>query len=62
MWSRFKNYLIGARQEFRQVHWPSREEAIRLTSVVILVSIALAIFLGLFDELFTYLLKVLIIR
>lgn len=38
--------------ELRKVSWPSREEALGLTWVVILVMIAMAIFLGGLDYLF----------
>ncbi len=38
--------IRDTRSEIRKVHWPSREETTRLTIVVIALSIALAIFLG----------------
>ena len=34
------------RSELRKITWPTREETIRLTLVVIALSIALALFLG----------------
>ena len=48
------------RAEIRKIHWPSREETTRLTIVVIVLSIALAIFLGVmvdyvFSRLFQFL-------
>ena len=39
------------------MNWPTRQEAIRLTSVVIGISLGLAVFLGLFDYLFTNFIK-----
>lgn len=39
--------------ELRRVTWPTREEATRLTVLVLVVSAAFGIFLGLFDLGFT---------
>jgi preprotein translocase subunit SecE len=41
------------RSELRKVVWPTRDEAIRLTMVVIGVSAAVGIGLGLVDSIFT---------
>ena len=38
--------------ELRRVTWPSREETLRLSIMVIVVSAAVGIFLGAFDLLF----------
>ena len=62
MIARLKRYLQEARIEFRHVNWPDRPEAIRLTSIVVGLSLGLAAFLGLFDSLFSYLLKIVVIR
>ncbi len=51
------NYFRDTRQELRHVNWPSRENAIRFTLLVIGVSAVLAAFLGLLDFLFLYLLN-----
>lgn len=47
-------YFAGAQQEFKLIKWPTAAETRNLTIVVIAVSIGLAIFLGIFDYLFTY--------
>lgn len=47
------NYLKETRAELRKVTWPSREEAINLTAIVVVVTIAMAIFLGAVDYLFS---------
>jgi len=57
MFDRIKKFFSESRQELRHVNWPTRNEAIRLTAIVIGISIGLAVFLGAFDYLFTYLLK-----
>ena len=46
-----------ARAEFRQISWPTREEAFRLTGVVVVFSLLLSIFLGAWDVLFRKILE-----
>ncbi|MGQ9483281.1 preprotein translocase subunit SecE [Chloroflexus sp.] len=43
------------RSELRQVVWPSREETIRLTTLVIAVSIVIGLLLFIGDTIFTFL-------
>lgn len=62
MWSKTKSFLAGVREELRHVNWPSRSEAIYLTIVVVVGTLALAIFLGAFDYLFEYLLKLILLK
>jgi len=57
MWTRIKRFFEESRQEIRHVNWPTRAEAIRLTAIVIGISLGLALFLGLFDWIFTNLVK-----
>jgi preprotein translocase subunit SecE len=44
--NRFKRYFRETRAEVRKVHWPSRKEARSLTTVVLVITIAMTIFLG----------------
>ncbi len=46
-------YLKETRAELRKVSWPSREEAINLTAIVVAVTTAMAVFLGVVDYLFS---------
>lgn len=62
MFGRIKNFFTESRQELKQVRWPTRREAIYLTTVVIAISAFLAMFLGGFDLLFTEGLKLLVTR
>lgn len=48
-----KAYIEEVRQEWRHVHWPTRQEAVRLTLIVIGLSLILAALLGAFDYIFT---------
>lgn len=43
------NYLRGSREELAKVSWPNRETIVQHSMVVIGVSVAVAIFLGLID-------------
>ena len=45
-------YFKGTRAELRKVTWPTREETKTLTTIIVIVTVAMAIFLGLLDYLF----------
>jgi preprotein translocase subunit SecE len=45
-------YFQDTRDELRKVSWPSRQDTIRLTLIVLAGTTIFAIFLGLFDLLF----------
>lgn len=60
MFASIKNYLAGTQQEFKLIKWPTWAETRNLTLVVVGMSILFAVFLGVFDYLFTYLLGALI--
>jgi preprotein translocase subunit SecE len=62
MFARIKKFFEEARQEFRHVNWPTRQEAMRLTAIVIGLSLGLALFLGLFDYIFTDLVKAFVLK
>ncbi|OGC84424.1 preprotein translocase subunit SecE [Candidatus Adlerbacteria bacterium RIFCSPHIGHO2_12_FULL_53_18] len=46
-------YLREVRAEMRHVSWPTRRQTIISTAVVIAISLAAAVYLGLFDYLFS---------
>lgn len=48
-------YVRDTRAELSKVTWPTREEGIRLTVVVLIVTFVAALFLFAFDSLFSYL-------
>lgn len=62
MIARLRTFFGESRQEFRHVNWPTRAQALRLTLVVVVVSLAVTAFLGGFDYLFAYLLRVFILK
>lgn len=51
--------IIG---ELKKVAWPSRQEAVRLTVIVLIVTVAMAILLGAIDLGFTALVDAVILR
>jgi len=57
MLNRLKSYIQESYQEIHRVNWPTRSETLRLTLIVIGMSIGVAIFLGILDFVFGYLLE-----
>lgn len=53
-------FLVEVKNELGKVTWPSREDTIKLTSIVIGISIGVGLYLGALDLVFTELLKILI--
>ncbi len=52
-----KLFFQESQQEFSRINWPTLAETVRLTSMVIIMSLGVAAFLGIFDFLFTSLLS-----
>lgn len=50
--NRVTRYFREVRSEMNKVIWPSREQTIKLTVIVIAVMIAMALYLGLLDAIF----------
>lgn len=48
--------------ELKKVTWPSREEATNLTTIVIIVAVAVGLFLGLIDYGFSQVINFLLLR
>lgn len=53
-------FLKEVRTEMEKVSWPNRQQAIRLTLIVIAISIVVAIFIGALDYIFTKVMELLI--
>ncbi len=62
MFNRIITFLKESRVELKKVRWPTREETIRYTMSVILISAALAIFLGGLDYIFQFILNTFLLR
>ena len=50
------DYVKETKNELRHVSWPTRKQAIVFTIIVIGISIGVALFLGLFDYIFSLIL------
>ena len=50
-------FFTEARAEFGRINWPTAQETIRMTAVVVVLSIGIAIFLGAIDFGLLYLLN-----
>lgn len=53
--NRLVRYFKETRAELRKVHWPTRQEARSLTLIVLSVTVAMSVLLGLLDLLFNWL-------
>lgn len=48
--------------ELRKVVWPTRQEAINLTIIVVLVVVAMSLFLGAIDAVLTQVMRLILLR
>lgn len=48
-----QRFISETRGELAKVSWPTREEALRLTRIVLIVTFGMSLFLGLIDWVFT---------
>ncbi len=46
-------YINETRAEMKHVSWPTRKQTVIYTALVIFISVAVAIYLGIFDAIFT---------
>lgn len=60
--NRFAQFYRETTAELRKVVWPTRDEAIRLTGIVIAVVIAMSIFLGAVDYILTQIMRLILVR
>jgi len=58
--SKLVTYFKETKAEMKHVNWPTRKQAILYTAVVIITSLATSAYLGLFDFVFSKLLKLVI--
>ena len=62
MGSRLITFIKEARQELKKVSWPTRQQTIRYTVAVIVMSLTMAVFLGGLDLLFQFILEEIVTR
>lgn len=46
-------FLKETREELKKVTWPTQQEVVRLTAIVIIVSLLVGLFIGALDFIFT---------
>lgn len=51
--STFTDYIRDTKGELKHVSWPTRKQAIVYTLLTVVLSISLAVYLGLFDFIFS---------
>jgi len=57
---RVKEYFIDTRGELRKVTWPTRQQATKLTLIVLAVTLVMALFLGGVDWVFANLIALIL--
>jgi preprotein translocase subunit SecE len=62
MFNKIITFLKEVRVELKKVNWLTKDEAIKYTAIVIGLSLSVAVFLGAFDWLFTFILQNFVIR
>lgn len=60
MFSKFLAFIQESRQEIRRVEWPTRSAVIKLTLVVVFISLGVSVYLGALDYAFTKILELFI--
>lgn len=62
LWERLTRYLREVLAEMRRVDWPSRPELVASTIVVVVVLLAMSLYLGAWDGLFTWVFTRVLVR
>ncbi len=60
--TKVREYFASVRAEVSRVSWPSRKEVVTFTVLVILLTLALGIYLGVVDLVLQHLLRLLITK
>lgn len=55
-------FIKEAKAELIKVSWPTRQEAIRLTMIVVAISVAVGLYIGALDYIFTKLVGVILAK
>ena len=54
MWNKLTNFVKDVRAEFSKVSWPTREDLVSSTGVVLAFSAVFAVFIGIFDLIISF--------
>lgn len=55
--ARLIDYIKSSKTELKYVNWPSKKNALKFTYLVIIISALVALFLGMLDAIFAYILN-----
>lgn len=61
-WTKLVSFLKEVRDEMQRVSWPSKDKTIRLTTIVIVLTVGVGIYVGLLDVLLTKLTTAFFVR
>ncbi len=54
MFQKIQNYFVESIAEMKKVIWPSREQTINYTILVVALTVGVAIFFGILDYIFSF--------
>ncbi|RKY37140.1 MAG: preprotein translocase subunit SecE [Candidatus Omnitrophota bacterium] len=57
---KIKNFILNVKAEMLKVSWPSKDELLNSTSVIIVATLLLGTFVGLIDLLYTFMMGIII--
>jgi preprotein translocase subunit SecE len=57
MFEKIKSFLSETRAEMRKVTWPTRDELIESTKIVIIATFVITLFVGFIDQLLTIIIR-----
>ena len=57
MFEKIKNFLSETKAEMRKVTWPTRDELIESTKIVIIATFVTTMFVGIVDQLLTLIIR-----
>lgn len=60
MFDKINKFFVDVYQELKKVAWPSKEELIGSTAVVIIMSVIVAVFIGVVDQVLNFAVNTLI--
>ena len=57
MWQKIKHFFSETRVEMRKVTWPTRDELKESTKIVIVSTFVVTIFIGIIDQILTFVVR-----
>ncbi len=62
MFKQIVQFIKESKEELKKVNWPTKKQTINYSVAVIVISIAVALFLGALDYIFSGLLKMIVFK